>query len=85
MSDDAISGGGPEAGRPAAATPLRPRRLPTLPCSVVWSRGRAYVLEAVDGYAFWVGFDQYGRPQSLSRSALERQGWTPHRAERKTA
>lgn len=65
--------------------PRHPRRLPTLPCSVVWSRGRAYVLEAVDGYAFWVGFDRYGRPQSLSRSALERQGWTHHRAERKTA
>jgi hypothetical protein len=51
----------------------------------VWSRGRAYVLEMVDGAALWVGFDQYGRPQSLSRSALERQGWTHHRAERKTA
>ena len=75
----------PQSDQPVTKPTRRVRRLPTAPCSVVWSRGRAYVLEAVDGYAFWVGFDQYGRPQSLSRSALERQGWTPHRAERKTA
>lgn len=81
---EAISEFEPESGQPAL-TQTHARRLPTLPCSVVWSRGRAYVLEAVDGNAFWVGFDRYGRLRSLSRSALERQGWTHHRAERKTA
>jgi hypothetical protein len=52
--------------------------LPTAPCSVVWSRGHAYVLEGFR--ARWVGVDDRGRPQALSGSQLQRRGWSHTRA-----
>ncbi|MFD7659185.1 hypothetical protein ACFV4N_34845 [Actinosynnema sp. NPDC059797] len=48
--------------------------LPTDPCSVVWSKGHAYVLEGFHGR--WVGVDDRGRPQALSGDELRRRGWT---------
>ncbi|HWE90973.1 MAG TPA: hypothetical protein VG317_16055 [Pseudonocardiaceae bacterium] len=55
-------------------------RLPTVPCSVVWSGGHAYVLESVRGKARWVGVDDRGRPQELSGAELCRRGWTHPRS-----
>lgn len=46
--------------------------LPTIPCSVVWSRGHAYVLEGTH----WMGVDDRGRPQSLTNADLEQRGWS---------
>ncbi|EWC59938.1 hypothetical protein UO65_4798 [Actinokineospora spheciospongiae] len=43
---------------------------------MVWSNGRAFVLEP----PVWVGLDGYGRPARLTPAALDRQGWTHHRA-----
>jgi ABC-type bacteriocin/lantibiotic exporter with double-glycine peptidase domain len=54
--------------------------LPTNPCSVVWSKGHAYVLEGAHGRTRWVGIDGRGKPQSFSSSDLERRGWTRTRA-----
>jgi hypothetical protein len=51
-------------------------RLPTVPCSVVWSRGHAYVLEAAHGLVRWVGRDDQGRPLTLTHADLERRGWS---------
>ncbi|MBY8851325.1 hypothetical protein [Saccharothrix longispora] len=48
--------------------------LPTAPCSVVWSKGHAYVLEGFR--ARWVGVDDRGRPQALSGDELQRRGWS---------
>jgi hypothetical protein len=50
--------------------------LPTSPCSVVWSRGHAYVLERVLGRPRWRGMDDKGRPEELSCADLQRRGWT---------
>jgi hypothetical protein len=50
--------------------------LPTSPCSVVWSRGHAYVLEPVAGRPRWLGVDDKGRPEALSGADLQRRGWT---------
>lgn len=50
--------------------------LPTTPCSVVWSKGHAYVLEGLHGRVRWVGVDDRGRPQSLTNDDLERRGWS---------
>ncbi|MCG8918825.1 hypothetical protein L6E12_23890 [Actinokineospora sp. PR83] len=61
-------------GQPAPGTA---RSLPTAPCSVVWSNGRAFVLEP----PVWVGLDGYGRLARLTPAALDRQGWTHHRAD----
>ncbi|MFI9814687.1 hypothetical protein [Saccharothrix variisporea] len=60
--------------------PAKPRAasLPTAPCSVVWSKGHAYVLEGFR--ARWVGVDDRGRPRALSGEQLQRQGWTRTRA-----
>ncbi|QFZ22249.1 hypothetical protein [Saccharothrix syringae] len=52
--------------------------LPTTPCSVVWSKGHAYVLEGFRGR--WVGVDDRGRPQALSGDELQRRGWSRTRA-----
>jgi hypothetical protein len=49
--------------------------LPTTPCSVVWSRGHAYVLEGTH----WMGMDDRGRPQSLTNDDLVRRGWSRSR------
>ncbi|RJQ81517.1 hypothetical protein D5S17_04770 [Pseudonocardiaceae bacterium YIM PH 21723] len=54
--------------------------LPTAPCSVVWSKGHAYVLERRNGRAHWTGVDDRGRPQSLSNADLLRRGWTHTRS-----
>ncbi|TCP50823.1 hypothetical protein EV191_10785 [Tamaricihabitans halophyticus] len=61
------------SGRAAGTAP------PTTPCTVVWSQGRAFVLEAALSGNRWVGFDQRGRPQSLSSGDLQRRGWSRHR------
>jgi hypothetical protein len=50
--------------------------LPTAPCSVVWSRGHAYVLEPVAGRSRWMGVDDRGRPVALSGADLQRRGWS---------
>jgi hypothetical protein len=50
--------------------------LPTIPCSVVWSHGHAYVLEAGLGRARWVGCDDRGRPQAFTNAELQSRGWT---------
>ena len=57
--------------------------LPTNPCSVVWSRGHAYVRESGLGRIRWMGVDDRGRPQSLTDADLRRRGWshTPERAQ----
>jgi hypothetical protein len=62
----------------AAPSPAAP--LPTTPCSVVWSRGHAYVLEPTSGRSQWIGVDDRGRPQRLSRADLQRRGWSRTRA-----
>ncbi|ANZ38915.1 hypothetical protein BBK82_25425 [Lentzea guizhouensis] len=54
--------------------PQQAAELPTSPCSVVWSRGHAYVLEGFR--ARWVGRDDRGRPCSLTGAEMERRGWT---------
>ena len=61
----------PEPAMPRAASP---RSLPTAPCSVVWSKGHAYVLEGFR--ARWVGVDDRGRPQAFTGADLQRRGWT---------
>ena len=48
--------------------------LPTAPCSVVWSRGHAYVLEGFR--ARWVGRDDRGRPHAITGAEMQRRGWT---------
>lgn len=68
-TDDAPAGqGGPGHGPQGA--------LPTAPCSVVWSRGHAYVLESVQGRPRWQGVDDRGRAVQLSCADLQRRGWT---------
>lgn len=57
-----------------AATPSA--KLPTVPCSVVWSRGHAYVLEPVAGRPRWLGMDDRGRAEELSGADLQRRGWS---------
>jgi hypothetical protein len=59
-------------GDTAAAAPS----LPTAPCSVVWSRGHAYVLERVQGRPRWLGMDDRGRAEELSCADLQRRGWS---------
>jgi hypothetical protein len=49
---------------------------PTAPCSVVWSRGHAYVLESGGGRPRWMGVDDRGRTEELSGDDLRRRGWT---------
>ncbi|KOV81464.1 hypothetical protein [Nocardia sp. NRRL S-836] len=61
--------------RTATETQPQPTaELPTAPCSVVWSRGHAYVLEGFR--ARWVGRDDRGRPHALTGAELNRRGWT---------
>jgi hypothetical protein len=50
--------------------------LPTTPCSVVWCRGHAYVLEGLAGRARWMGMDERGRPEALTNADLVRRGWS---------
>jgi hypothetical protein len=50
--------------------------LPTVPCSVVWSGGHAYVLEPGSGRPRWMGVDDRGRAEELSGDDLRRRGWT---------
>lgn len=59
-----------------ATEPQQPQagELPTTPCSVVWSRGHAYVLEGF--HARWVGRDDRGRPHAISGAEMQRQGWS---------
>jgi hypothetical protein len=61
---------------PGPPAPLARQDLPTVPCSVVWSRGHAYVLERVGGRPRWMGVDDRGRPEQLSCADLQRRGWT---------
>lgn len=53
---------------------------PTIPCTVVWSEGRPYVLESGRGNPRWIGTDNHGRPLSLTGADLSRRGWSYHRA-----
>jgi hypothetical protein len=53
---------------------------PTIPCSVVWSQGHAYVLESGAGRCRWVGCDDRGRPQAFTHAQLQSRGWTLTRA-----
>jgi hypothetical protein len=46
--------------------------LPSMPHSVVWSKGHAFVLEGTR----WVGMDDRRRPLRLTSKDLERRGWT---------
>jgi hypothetical protein len=64
----------PEPAMPRAARTPSTSALPTAPCSVVWSRGHAYVLEGFR--ARWVGVDDRGRPQTFTGADLQRRGWT---------
>jgi hypothetical protein len=50
--------------------------LPTELCSVVWSGGHSYVLEATLGGPRWVGIDDRGRPLQLTGADLRRRGWS---------
>ncbi len=50
--------------------------LPTVPCSVVWSRGHAYVLELIVNRPRWVGVDDRGRAVEFSCADLQRRGWS---------
>nr|WP_170200553.1 hypothetical protein [Prauserella endophytica] len=52
---------------------------PTTPCTVVWSHGRPYVLESGPGRPRWMGTDDHGRPQALTREDLRRRGWSYRR------
>jgi hypothetical protein len=52
------------------------QHLPTTPCSVVWSRGHAYVREGTLGHTRWMGVDDRGRAQSLTDADLRRRGWS---------
>ncbi len=63
----------------AAATGAAPPP-PTTPCSVVWSRGRPYVLESGSGKPRWMGRDRHGRPQALTGEDLRRRGWSYRRS-----
>ncbi len=60
--------------QPHEATAQDSSGLPTTPCSVVWSRGHAYVLEGLR--ARWVGRDDRGRPHAISGAEMQRRGWT---------
>ncbi|WP_233345788.1 hypothetical protein [Saccharomonospora iraqiensis] len=53
---------------------------PTTPCSVVWSRGRPYVLESGSGRPRWMGRDRHGRPQALTGEDLRKRGWSYRRS-----
>lgn len=55
-------------------------QLPTTPCSVVWSKGHALVLEMGLGRSRWVGCDDHGRPQAFTNAELRTRGWTLTRA-----
>lgn len=83
MDDEADSTGGSTddgAGSSTGAAHLISVGLPTRPCSVVWSRGHAYVLEDTRGRARWIGCDDRGRPLALTNADLERRGWSLTRA-----
>ncbi|RKT56550.1 hypothetical protein [Saccharothrix australiensis] len=68
----------PAKRRAARAVPNGAGALPTAPCSVVWSKGHAYVLEGFR--ARWVGVDDRGRPHALSGEQLQRRGWSRTRS-----
>lgn len=65
-----------EAATPTGSAAAVAAPLPTTPCSVVWSRGHAYVLERTRCGCRWVGVDDRGRPQQLTCADLEAQGWS---------
>jgi hypothetical protein len=64
------------SNRTDPATATKQHQLPTTPCSVVWSHGHAYVLEAGLGRSRWVGCDVRGRPQALTNAELQDRGWS---------
>ena len=53
---------------------------PAVPCAVVWSQGRPYVLEPGHGNPRWIGTDTHGRPLALTGADLRRRGWSYRRA-----
>lgn len=54
--------------------------LPTMPCSVVWSRGHSFVLEGLGSRARWAGVDDRGRARFLTDADLKRRGWSHTRS-----
>jgi len=69
----------PTVERPADERPdVAAESLPTAPCSVVWSRGHAYVLELIVNRPRWVGVDDRGRAVEFSCADLQRRGWSRH-------
>ena len=67
----------PAIARPADEPTVGPAEsLPTVPCSVVWSRGHAYVLELIVNRPRWVGVDDRGRAVEFSCADLQRRGWS---------
>ena len=48
--------------------------LPTAPCTVVWSRGHAYVLDRL--HCRWEGVDDRNRPRMFTSAELARRGWS---------
>lgn len=74
-----ITGLSPTAARMRSTASSASPELPTEPCSVVWSRGHAYVLENGYGRARWAGVDDRGRPVLLTSDELRRRGWSERR------
>jgi hypothetical protein len=68
----------PAMPRAARAGTASATTLPTAPCSVVWSKGHAYVLEGFR--ARWVGVDDRGRPHAFTGADLQRRGWSHTRS-----
>ncbi|MEV4317206.1 hypothetical protein [Actinocrispum sp. NPDC049592] len=66
----------PDTSSQTQQRPLSTTHLPTTPCSVVWSKGHAYVLESGLGRARWVGCDDRGRPIAFTAAELETRGWS---------
>jgi len=64
----------------SASTDTRTAEPPAIPCTVVWSQGRPYVLEAGRGKPRWMGTDYRGRPLALTGADLRRRGWSYRRA-----
>ncbi|MDX8149481.1 hypothetical protein SK854_45675 [Lentzea sp. BCCO 10_0061] len=51
--------------------------LPTAPCTVVWSKGHAYVLDGLR--CRWEGVDERNRPRLFTGAELARRGWSRRR------
>ena len=70
---------GDTASQPVSASTVSAAEPPAVPCAVVWSRGRPYVLEPGQGNPRWIGTDARGRPVALTGADLRRRGWSDRR------